>query len=121
VEGGVASLALHPAECIILYTECFARSFEEPRFTAGFRFLGQECAKLSAYLAQEHGREHIDISSEPVDAHKTQLCEDGGDRGTARFVIVEIEVERLLLRVSGTIQKISLLNFLMTRTGREKS
>ena len=61
----------------------------------GVSILGQECA-LSAHLVQERGRQHIDVSSKPIDAHAAKLCENSGEGGAARIDVVEIEVERLL-------------------------
>ena len=48
------------------------------------------------------------------------MCTGGGDAGAAWVVVIEIEVERLLLCRKRNDPKISLLNFLITRTGREK-
>jgi hypothetical protein len=48
------------------------------------------------YLIQQRGRQDIDISSKPIDAHEAQLCEHGGDGSAAWIIVIEIEVERLL-------------------------
>ena len=68
----------------------------EAPLNGGVSILRQECTKAGAHIAQQRGRQYIDVSSKAIDTYEAQLCEDGGDGGTARVVVIEIEVERLL-------------------------
>jgi hypothetical protein len=47
----------------------------EAPLNGGVSILRQECTKAGAHVAQQRGRQYIDVSSKAIDTYETQLCE----------------------------------------------
>jgi hypothetical protein len=62
------------------------KELRETPLHGGVSILEQECTKLSAQLIEQLGRQDIDISSKPIDAYESQLCEHGCDGGVGKYV-----------------------------------